>query len=80
MIRVYPFASGSLYTASYALAANYAISASLIDYVPTASVAGVGAGPTGQAASINICLITYNEYQTLISNTSVQEQCLYPTN
>lgn len=79
MLQVYPFASGSFYTASFALSVKYAISASSINYTDTASRADSGQGVSGSAAAINICLISYTDYQTLISNASLKEQCFYPT-
>lgn len=79
MLRVYPFGSGSFYTASFALSASYAISASRIAYVLTSSNAGVGRGVSGSAATINICLISYADYQKLIETSSLKEQCFFPT-
>jgi hypothetical protein len=79
MIRVYPFASGSEYTSSFALTSQFATSASGFNYLLTSSVAGVGRGPSGSAAAINICLITYDEYNKLIYTSSLQEQCFFPT-
>jgi hypothetical protein len=75
MIQVYPFASGSEYTASFAISSSFATNVELVDYVFTASNAGAVQFPTsGSAAEVNLCLITYNQYIQLLSGSSI-EQC-----
>ena len=77
MLKVYPFASGSEFTASYAVTASYAISASSAGYVYTSSLAQQVLYPqSGSAAAVNICLITYADYLQLINNPGTTiEQC-----
>lgn len=79
MLKVYPFGSGSEYTASYAVTSSYAPIADRLEYVYTASVAGTVQNPTsGSAASKNICLITYSQYLDLIANPGTKkEQCTF---
>jgi hypothetical protein len=80
VLKVYPFATGSEYTASFAVTASHAISASSAGYVATASTAGYIENPrSGSAASVNLCLITYAEYLLLINNPGTKiERCLFP--
>lgn len=77
MLKVYPFASGSEYTASYAVTASYATSASSAGYVYTSSLAELVLYPqSGSAAAVNICLITYSQYLELLNNPGTRiEQC-----
>lgn len=77
MIKVYPFASGSEYTASFAISASHANTAHTAGYVYTASLANEVIFPTsGSAAAVNICRITYDQYLQILSGSgSVFEQC-----
>lgn len=78
MLKVYPFASGSEYTASYAVTTSYAVSASSAGYVYTSSLAEQVLYPeSGSAAALNICLITYEDYLQLVTNPAGTriEQC-----
>ena len=70
MLAVYPFGTGSLYTASYALSASYAASASTIPYVYTASAAGVVLYPQAGPSGKGVCLITGAEYVKLQVSSS----------
>jgi hypothetical protein len=70
MLAVYPFGTGSLYTASYALSASYAASASTIPYVYTASAAGVVLYPQSGSSGKSVCLITGVEYVKLQVSSS----------
>ena len=73
--KVYPFASGSEYTASYAISSSVAVSASSVNYVVTASLAGSVLTPvSGSPAAVDICVITYQQYQQIASGSAV-EQC-----
>jgi len=68
--KVYPFASGSEYTASYAISSSVAVSASAVDYVFTASLAGNVANPiSGSDADTDICILSWEEYQLLLSGS-----------
>lgn len=76
MRKTYPFPSGSEVTASYAVTASHAISASLATTVSTASVADVVLYPqSGSYPSVNLCFITFSEYQQILSGSKV-EQCI----
>lgn len=74
MLSVYPFGSGSLYTAKHAVTASFAISASLIDYVLTASNAPTVLYPESGALGKSICLLTQAQYDTMIA-TGRMETC-----
>ena len=65
MLQVYPFGTGSLYTASFALTASYAATASSIAYVYTASNAGTVLYPQSGSRGKSVCLITNTEYLVL---------------
>lgn len=77
MIKVYPFASGSEYTASFAISSSFAQNINSLGYVLTASNAATIQSPTsGSPASVNVCLITYDQYLQLINNPgTIFEQC-----
>lgn len=78
MNNVYPFASGSLVTASYAVSASYASAVGNVQYVATASTAATVLNPiSGSAATVNICLITYAEYLLLCASASKIEVCSF---
>lgn len=75
----YPYASGSLYTASFAATSSYAVSASYRAYVTTASFAITGSkGPVGFRGSPDICLITTEQYLKLVATSSLREVCNFP--
>lgn len=76
MLKVYPFGSGSFYTASYAVTASFAPSASLIAYVTTASNAAQILEPRSGSVGKGICLISYEDYLTMQSGKpNVLEVC-----
>ena len=78
MLQIYPYASGSFYTASFAISSSFATTAQGIDYVLTASIADTVINPTsGSAALINICLITFEQYQALLQTTGNYEICTF---
>lgn len=68
MLKVYPFGSGSLYTASFAATASFAISASLLNYAYTSSYAETVLYPRSGSQGKNACLITGAEYLTMQAN------------
>lgn len=68
MLRVYPFGSGSLYTASFATSASYAVSASAIGYVYSASSAATILYPQSGSRGKSVCLITGAEYLVMQAN------------
>lgn len=76
MIDVYPFGANSLTTSSFAITSSNASFAQKVSYVNTASVAGTVLNPrTGPNASVNICLLTYQQYLLLRSDPSKVENC-----
>lgn len=77
--RFYPFLSGSEYTASFAVTASSAISASYWDYAITASntINGIS-GSAGLRGSPDICYITTEQYFKLLFTSSLQEVCTFP--
>lgn len=75
MINVYPYASGSLYTASYAITASYATSASFINYVFTASKADTVLYPESGSVGLSICLLTTEQYYEISGSTNKVEVC-----
>jgi|NOAtaT_7_FD_contig_21_6458310_length_632_multi_3_in_0_out_0_2 hypothetical protein len=72
----YPYASGSLYTSSFALSSSYANNAQYLMYVFTASFAESGtSGSKGDLGVPGICKITYEQYLQLRANPSLKEVC-----
>jgi hypothetical protein len=65
MLSVYPFGSGSLYTASYAVTASCAVSASFIKSVVSASTAGLVLFPQSGSRGKGVCIITAAQYVSL---------------
>lgn len=74
MLSVYPYASGSLYIASYATTASFADSVRLISYVTSASKADTVLEPTSGARGKSVCLLTREQYETLVA-TGIFETC-----
>lgn len=77
MLSVYPYGSGSLYSASFAVTASHAISASLITYVTSASNAGTVLNPQSGSRGQSVCLITYEEYLRLLADPNLIESCSF---
>lgn len=79
MIKIYPFASGSEVTASFAVTSSYAGTADYVQYVYTASMAKKVLYPQeGDPAPVNICFITYEQYLDLLNNPGTRvEQCVF---
>lgn len=77
MLSVYPFASGSLYTASFATTASHANTAQYITYVESASYAGKVLFPTSGSRGKSICTITYEQY-LLAVGSNMTESCAIP--
>lgn len=82
MITIYPFASGSLYTASYAITSSYTVSASLINFAITSSTTDTVLFPRSGSRGNGICLLTTNQYEILSSSigslTPLTETCNFP--
>lgn len=77
MLSIYPFGSGSLYTASYASTASYAPSASLITYANSSSKATTVLNPQSGSNGKNVCLISYEDYLKLLLDSSKRETCTF---
>lgn len=75
MLSVYPYASGSFYTASHAISSSYATSASYISYTHTASVALTVLNPTSGSLGKSICLISTDMYTQMLNNINLVENC-----
>ncbi len=67
MLSVYPFGSGSLYNAAYAITASYAVSASFIKYVVSASNAATVLYPQSGSRGTGVCLLTTAQYEEMIT-------------
>lgn len=66
MLSVYPFGSGSLYSASFAVTASYAQSASYIAYVVSASNASTVLFPQSGSRGKGICFLTQEQVDEMI--------------
>jgi len=78
--KIYPFGSGSNYTASFTISSSYAVAANYLDTVLTASSAiNSNGGPAGLRGSPDICLISAEQYFALLFNSSLQEVCAFPS-
>jgi len=80
MLKVYPFGSGSFYTASYAVTASSATSASLIVSVPTASTAQTVLQFVSGSRGKGVCLISYEDYQAMLLDPAKIENCYLTLN
>jgi hypothetical protein len=80
-LYMYPFASGSLYVASYAVTSSYATSARLADTATSASTADLILTPRSGSLGTSICLLTTSQYQILSSSlelpTPLTETCVF---
>lgn len=72
MLSVYPFGSGSLYTATRAVSSSFAISASLVPYSITASNAGTVLYPESGSRGKGVCLLTREQYNLMVASSSVE--------
>lgn len=72
MLTVYPYGSGSLYTASYATTASVAGRVEFIAYVISASNAQTVLFPESGSQGINMCLLTTDQYLLMISTGRVE--------
>jgi hypothetical protein len=77
MLSVYPFGSGSLYTASYAITSSFAAKVGLISYVVSASTANTVLFPESGSRGKSICLLTTEQY-LLLSSSGRFETCNFP--
>lgn len=72
MLAVYPYASGSLYTASYATTSSFANAAQFIAYVTSASTADTVLYPESGSQGKSICLLTINQFNTMVATGQVE--------
>lgn len=78
MLQAFPFGSGSLVTASYAISASFAENASYLAYVTSASVAVNGTSGSQGPRGTDVCLLTFEQYEQLRDNPSLIENCPFP--
>lgn len=74
MLSVYPFASGSLYTASYAVTSSFAHNVRFIQYTISSSVADMILYPESGSPGKSVCLLTTEQY-LIMSSTGRVENC-----
>jgi uncharacterized membrane protein len=78
MLSVYPYAEGSLFTASYAASASVARTARIIYYATTASTAtSMLALPISGSRGKSACLLTFEQYQDMVAANKM-EICTIP--
>jgi hypothetical protein len=76
MLSVYPFASGSLYIAGYAITASHASNVGLINYVVSASTAATVLFPQSGSRGKGVCLLTTQQYELMVATGRV-ESCSF---
>jgi hypothetical protein len=70
VLKVFPFGSGSEFTASYAISSSFAQSALKYQAAQTSSNAGLALTlVSGSRPAVEICVITYSQYQQLLAGT-----------
>lgn len=72
MLSVYPYGSGSLYTASYAVSASHATKVSYIQYVLSASNAGEILFPQSGSRGKSVCLLTTAQYLEMVATGRIE--------
>ena len=72
MLSVYPYGSGSLYNAAYAISASYAGKISYIQYVLSSSNAGEVLYPQSGSRGKGICLLTTAQYLEMVASGKVE--------
>lgn len=72
MLSVYPYGSGSLYTASYATTSSFANNVQFIAYVTSASNADTVLLPESGSRGKGICLLTTEQYLLMVSTGRVE--------
>lgn len=75
MLTVYPFGTGSAYTASYSISSSFASSARFIKYVISASTADQVLFPISGSRGKGICLLTTEQYLLLSGSGARVENC-----
>jgi hypothetical protein len=76
VLKVFPFGSGSEFTASYAVTSSLAQSAAKYQSAVTSSNANIVLTPvSGSRPAVEICAITFSQYQQILAGTHV-ENCL----
>lgn len=75
----YPYASSSLYTASFAVTSSHAEAAKYTYFTNLVTSASAGiTGSIGPRGSPDICWITTDQYFKLLLTGSLKEQCDFP--
>jgi hypothetical protein len=76
VLKVFPFGSGSEFTASFAVSSSFAQTAKRYQIATTSSLAGTVLTPvSGSRPAVEICTITYPQYLQILAGTHV-ENCL----
>jgi hypothetical protein len=75
MKNVFPFSTGSAVTASFAERAGVSINAELAESASYAETASIILNPSQGAPGKGICLVTFEQYEQILSGTFV-ENCL----
>ena len=75
MLKYYPYASGSLYTSSFAATASFGGVASRYRLVETASSAEFVINATSGSRGKSVCLLTYQDYLSILNQSSSGEFC-----
>lgn len=75
MLTVYPFGSGSFYTASFAVSSSFAISASFVRYTLSSSKADIVLNPRSGSLGKSVCLLTTEQYLLLSGSSTRVEIC-----
>lgn len=71
-VKVFPFSSGSV-TSSFAISSSFAEQAGRVDYVSSSISASLVLTPiSGSPAAVDICIITFEQYQQIISGSHVE--------
>jgi hypothetical protein len=77
--RQYPYQAPSAVTASYAISASVAVSASFVSFASSSTSASAVLNPvSGASAAVDICVITYQQYLSMLANPSLVEVCNFP--
>lgn len=76
MLKVFPFGSGSEFTASFAVTSSFSQTAVRYQIAETSSIANTVLTPiSGSKPEVEICVITFEQYQQILAGTHV-ENCL----
>jgi hypothetical protein len=76
VLKVFPFGSGSEFTASFAVTSSFSQTAIRYQAAVTSSNADIVLTPvSGSRPEVEICVVTFEEYQQILAGTHV-ENCI----